>query len=50
MSNFTPRARAAATSGISFPLAAKMSFGGGAVMWVTMSPRFIMFSSLPTGE
>ena len=49
-SNHTPRRRAASTSGRMWPVSSMMLFGGGANMWVTMSPRLSRLSSLGSGE
>jgi hypothetical protein len=49
-SNQTPRRLAASTSGRTRPLSSTTLFGGGANMWVTMSPRFKSANSRGSGE
>ena len=49
-SNQTPRRRAASTSGRMRPSSSTMLFGGGANMWVTMSPGLSRSKSLGSGE
>ena len=49
-SNQTPRRRAASTSGRMRPVSSTMLFGGGANMWVTMSPGLSRSRSLGSGE
>jgi hypothetical protein len=49
-SNHTPRRRAARTSGRIRPASSSIPFGGGANMWVTMSPRLSSGKSFESGD
>src|SRR5439155_1360126 len=49
-SNHMPRCRAASTSGRMWPASSIMLFGGGANMWVTMSPGLSSPRSFGSGE
>ena len=49
-SKITPRRRAASTSGQQAAWSSRMLFGGGAYMWVTMSPRLSRARMARIGE